>query len=35
MLIKLLSDKADDMMKLKNDNTVFIKEMVYMTTKNW
>jgi hypothetical protein len=29
-----LLDKADAMMKLKNDNTVFKKELVYMTTKN-
>ncbi len=29
-----LLDKAGAMMKLKNDNTVFKKELVYMTTKN-
>ncbi len=29
-----LLDKADAMMKLKNDNTIFKKELVYMTTKN-
>ena len=29
-----LLDKAGAMMKLKNDNTIFKKELVYMTTKN-
>ena len=28
-----LLNKADAMMKLKNDNTIFKKELVYMTTK--
>ena len=29
-----LLEKADSMMQLKNDNTIFKKELVYMTTKN-
>jgi hypothetical protein len=29
-----LLEKADAMMKLKNDNTIFKKELIYMTTKN-
>jgi hypothetical protein len=29
-----LFSQADEMIKLKNDNTVFKKELVYMTTKN-
>ena len=28
-----LLEKADAMMKLKNDNTIFKKELVYMTTE--